>query len=47
VGDKDIPGRGYPKLAKPADGFDPERGAVFFTDHSAICHGDLAPCPKR
>jgi thiosulfate dehydrogenase len=30
VGDKDIPGRGYPKLEKNADGFDPERGAVVY-----------------
>jgi thiosulfate dehydrogenase len=30
VGDKDIPGRGYPKLEKTADGFDPERGAVVY-----------------
>ena len=30
VGDKDIPGNGYPKLEKTADGFDPERGAVVY-----------------
>jgi thiosulfate dehydrogenase len=40
VGDKDIPGRGYPKLEKTADGFDPERGAVVYAKHCAICHGE-------
>jgi thiosulfate dehydrogenase len=40
VGDKDIPGRGYPKLETPASGFDPERGAVVYVDHCAICHGE-------
>jgi thiosulfate dehydrogenase len=40
VGDKDIPGRGYPKLEKTADGFDPERGAVVYAEHCAICHGE-------
>ena len=40
VGDKDIPGRGYPKLSQTADGFDPERGAVVYAEHCAICHGE-------
>jgi thiosulfate dehydrogenase len=40
VGDKDIPGRGFPALEKPADGFDPERGAEVYAAHCAICHGD-------
>jgi thiosulfate dehydrogenase len=40
VGDTDIPGRGYPKLEKTADGFDPERGAVVYAEHCAICHGE-------
>jgi thiosulfate dehydrogenase len=40
VGDTDIPGRGYPKLEKTADSFDPERGAVVYAEHCAICHGE-------
>jgi thiosulfate dehydrogenase len=40
VGDKDIPGRGYPKLSQTAEGFDPERGAVVYAQHCAICHGE-------
>jgi len=40
VGDTNIPGRGYPKLEKTADGFDPERGAVVYVEHCAICHGE-------
>jgi thiosulfate dehydrogenase len=40
VGDKDIPGRGYPKLEKTADGFEPERGAEVYAAHCAICHGE-------
>jgi thiosulfate dehydrogenase len=34
------PGAAIPKLDKPADGFDPERGAVVYAEHCAICHGE-------
>lgn len=36
---KHMAGRGYPKLPKPAQGFDPQRGAQVFADHCASCHG--------
>lgn len=34
-----LPGRGYPKLAEPENGYDPARGATVYADHCAICHG--------
>ncbi len=34
-----IDGRGYPKLAKPAQAPDYARGAQVFADHCALCHG--------
>lgn len=40
TGDEDIPGRGYPALEAPADGFSPERGAEVYAAHCAVCHGD-------
>lgn len=35
-----LPGRGYPKLAKPPEPYSPERGAKVYADNCAICHGD-------
>lgn len=34
-----MPGRGYPKLEKPALEADYDRGAVVFNDNCALCHG--------
>jgi len=35
-----LPGRGYPRLAPPPQGWDIERGAQVYADRCAICHGD-------
>lgn len=35
-----LPGRGYPKLAKPPLPYSPERGAKVYAAQCAICHGD-------
>lgn len=35
-----LPGRGYPKLAKPAQAPDIQRGKNVFEANCAICHGD-------
>lgn len=37
---KEMPGRGYPELAKPASAPDVKRGQQVYTDTCAICHGD-------
>jgi thiosulfate dehydrogenase len=34
-----LPGRGYPKLPKPAQGMDYTRGATVFGEKCALCHG--------
>lgn len=39
TGDATMPGRGYPRLADTADGFDPERGATVYAAKCALCHG--------
>ena len=36
---RELPGRGFPKLAEPASPPDPEAGAQVYTDNCAICHG--------
>ena len=35
----DLPGRGYPKLAKPTQPFNYERGATVYAKNCALCHG--------
>jgi thiosulfate dehydrogenase len=40
TGDAQMPGRGYPDVAEPAQGFDPERGAEVFAAKCAVCHGE-------
>ncbi len=35
----DLPGRGYPKLKKPAKPFDYARGEKIYEDNCALCHG--------
>ena len=40
TGDQHMPGRGFVKLAEPAQGFDPARGAAVYKDKCALCHGD-------
>ena len=40
TGDVNMPGRGYPRLDETSRGFDPERGAVVYTDKCALCHGE-------
>ncbi len=39
TGDQTMPGRGYPALALPEGGFDPERGARVYGRACALCHG--------
>lgn len=39
TGDQAMPGRGYPALPVPAQGFDPARGAQVFRTACALCHG--------
>lgn len=34
-----LEGRGYPDLAKPADGYDPARGKIVYNNVCAACHG--------
>lgn len=36
----DLPGRGYPKLAKPAKTPDYQRGKQLFANNCALCHGE-------
>ncbi|MBX3479588.1 MAG: c-type cytochrome [Caulobacter sp.] len=36
----EMPGGGYPKVAQPAQGFDPVRGARVFAANCALCHGE-------
>ena len=40
TGDQHMAGRGFVKLAEPAQGFDPKRGAAVYKDNCAFCHGD-------
>lgn len=40
TGDQRMAGRGFVKLAEPAQGFDPNRGAAVYADKCALCHGD-------
>lgn len=37
--DPNIPGRGYPKLSKPASAPDYARGAKVYAAHCSLCHG--------
>ncbi len=37
---KDVVGRGYPKVKKPAGGFSAERGKKVYDEQCALCHGD-------
>ncbi len=37
---KNLPGRGFPKLDKPARGYDVARGKKVFDQQCALCHGD-------
>ncbi len=39
TGDAQLPGRGYPKLSEPKDGFDITRGQKVYEARCAICHG--------
>jgi thiosulfate dehydrogenase len=39
TGDQRMPGRGFVKLAEPAQGFDPKRGASVYKEKCALCHG--------
>jgi len=39
TGDTTMAGRGYPRLAEPEQGFDPERGRIVYAEQCAICHG--------
>ncbi|MBK1724095.1 c-type cytochrome [Thiocystis violacea] len=39
TGDKTMPGRGYPTLARTDAGFDPARGVAVYGEKCAICHG--------
>ncbi|WP_346837338.1 c-type cytochrome [Microbulbifer sp. SAOS-129_SWC] len=34
-----LPGRGYPLVKKPADGYSPRRGATVYRQHCQLCHG--------
>ncbi|MFF3699734.1 MULTISPECIES: c-type cytochrome [Pseudomonas] len=36
----ETPGRGYPEVDKPAQGYDIKRGAQVYQQQCAICHGD-------
>ncbi len=40
TGDQRMAGRGFVKLAEPAQGFDPKRGATVYADKCAPCHGE-------
>lgn len=40
TGDRRMPGRGFPPLAKTDQGFDPLRGELVYVEHCAVCHGD-------
>lgn len=35
-----LPGKGYPKIAKPAQAYSPERGKKVYVAHCQSCHGD-------
>lgn len=39
TGESKMPGRGFPKLADTAQGFEPERGAKVYMDKCQLCHG--------
>jgi thiosulfate dehydrogenase len=39
TGDRGMPGRGFPQLSKPEQGFDPDRGELVYAEHCAFCHG--------
>jgi thiosulfate dehydrogenase len=39
TGDDTMPGRGYPRVAETAQGFDPDRGAAVYGAKCALCHG--------
>lgn len=34
-----LPGRGYPEVPKPADGYSIERGEIVYKENCALCHG--------
>lgn len=36
----ELPGRGFPKLDEPADGYSAERGKEVYAAKCAVCHGD-------
>ena len=36
----ELPGRGYPEVAKPAKGYDIAQGAQVYKAQCAVCHGD-------
>ncbi len=40
TGDTQMPGRGFPRLAPPGQGFDPQRGAQVYAEKCALCHGE-------
>lgn len=37
---RDLPGRGFPELAKTGQDPNPDRGKVVYAQHCAACHGD-------
>ncbi len=43
----DLPGRGYPKLAKPETEPDYQRGEQLFVNNCALCHGDNGEGTKQ
>lgn len=43
----DLPGRGYPKLAKPETEPDYQRGEQVFVNNCALCHGDNGEGTKQ
>lgn len=40
TGDETMPGRGYPRLAETAQGFDAKRGQGVYVARCALCHGE-------
>lgn len=40
TGDETLPGRGYPRVAETAQGFDPGRGKRVYAARCALCHGE-------
>jgi thiosulfate dehydrogenase len=39
-GDRNMAGRGYPRLAETEQGFDPKRGAAVYARNCALCHAE-------